>query len=92
MVGLSDSFAMVVTVDDVVRAKPDPEPYLLAARTLGVDATRCLVFEDSEAGAEAAHRAGCTVVHVPDMVPSSGRWAHHVAADLMAGARLAGLV
>ena len=92
MVGLDDRFAMVVTVDDVMRAKPDPEPYLLAARLLGVDATRCLVFEDSEAGAEAAHRAGCTVVHVPDMVPSSGRWAHHVAADLMAGARLAGLV
>ena len=92
MVGLGDAFAMVVTVDDVTRAKPDPEPYLLAARKLGVSPARCLVFEDSEAGAEAGHRAGCTVVHVPDLVPSSGRWAHHVAADLMSGARLAGLV
>ena len=92
MVGLTDTFATVVTVDDVTKAKPDPEPYLLAARKLGVDPLRCLVFEDSEAGAEAAHRAGCTVVHVPDLVPSSGRWAHHVADDLMAGARLAGLI
>ncbi len=89
--GLAPSFATVVTVDDVSRAKPDPEPYLLAARLLGVDPARCLVFEDSEAGAEAAHRAGCVVVQVPDVIPASGRWAHHVAPDLMAGARLAGL-
>lgn len=89
--GLAPSFATVVTVDDVAKAKPDPEPYLLAARLLGVDPTRCLVFEDSEAGAESAHRAGCIVVQVPDILPSSGRWAHHVAADLMSGARLAGL-
>lgn len=89
--GLTPAFATVVTVDDVTRAKPDPEPYLLAARLLGVAPSRCLVFEDSEAGAEAAHRAGCTVVQVPDLIPASGRWAHHIAGDLMSGARLAGL-
>jgi beta-phosphoglucomutase-like phosphatase (HAD superfamily) len=50
------------------------------------------VFEDSEVGAEAAHRAGCVVVQVPDVLPSRHRWAHHVAADLMSGARLAGLI
>jgi HAD superfamily hydrolase (TIGR01509 family) len=90
--GLAQSFATVVTVDDVTRAKPDPEPYLLAARLLGVSPARCLVFEDSEAGAEAAHRAGCVVVQIPDVIPASGRWAHHVAVDLMTGARLAGLL
>ena len=90
--GLRAAFATVVTVDDVTRAKPDPEPYLLAARLLGVSPSRCLVFEDSEAGAEAAHRAGCVVVQVPDMVSASGRWAHHVAPDLMSGARSAGLL
>jgi HAD superfamily hydrolase (TIGR01509 family) len=89
--GLAPSFATVVTVDDVAKAKPNPEPYLLAARLLGVDPARCLVFEDSETGAESAHRAGCVVVQVPDIVPASGRWAHHVAIDLMSGARLAGL-
>ena len=92
IVGLAPSFATVVTVDDVTRPKPDPEPYLLAARILGVDPARCLAFEDSETGAEAAHRAGCVVVQVPDMVPSSHRWAHHVAEDLLTGARLAGLI
>ena len=92
LAGLAPAFATVVTVDDVTKAKPDPEPYLLAARMLGVDPARCLVFEDSETGAESAHRAGCTVVQVPDMLPSQRRWAHHVAEDLILGARMAGLL
>ena len=92
MVGLDAIFAHVVTVDDVVNAKPHPEPYLLAATLLGVSPARCLVFEDSEAGSEAAHRAGMVVVQVPDVVPSDGRWAHHLAADLLSGARAAGLI
>jgi HAD superfamily hydrolase (TIGR01509 family) len=92
MVGLDRSFAHVVTVDDVDRPKPAPEPYLLAASLLGVSPARCLVFEDSEAGSEAAHRAGCVVVQVPDVVPSQGKWAHHLAEDLLAGARAAGLI
>lgn len=92
LAGLAPAFAAVVTVDDVARPKPDPEPYLLAARMLGVDPRRCLVFEDSETGAEAGHRAGCTVVQVPDVVPSRHRWAHHVAQDLILGARMAGLL
>lgn len=89
--GLAPAFPTVVTVDDVARPKPDPEPYLLAARLLGVDPRRCLAFEDSETGAEAAHRAGCIVVQVPDILPSRRRWAHHVAEDLLLGARMAGL-
>ena len=92
MVGLEAIFAHVVTVDDVTNAKPHPEPYLLAATLLGVSPARCLVFEDSEAGAQAAHRAGMVVVQVPDVVPSDGRWAHHLAADLLSGARAAGLI
>ncbi len=82
----------MVTVDDVARAKPAPDPFLLAARLLGVDPQRCLAFEDSEPGAEAAFAAGMTVVQVPDIVPASGRFAHLVAPDLMAGARAIGLV
>jgi HAD superfamily hydrolase (TIGR01509 family) len=92
MVGLHASFAHVVTVDDVTNAKPHPEPYLLAASLLGVSPARCLVFEDSEAGAQAAHRAGMVVVQVPDVVPSEGRWAHHLAEDILSGARAAGLI
>lgn len=90
--GLRQHFATVVTLADVTRPKPSPEPYLLAAERLGVSPARCLVFEDSETGAEAAHRAGCTVVQVPDVGPVTGRWSHHLASDLLQGARMAGLV
>ncbi len=90
--GIADAFTHVVTLDDVRAPKPDPEPYLLAATLFGVSPSRCLVFEDSETGAEAAHRAGCIVVQVPDIVPSEGRWAHHLAPDLLTGARMAGLL
>lgn len=89
--GLRPAFRTVITRDDVIAPKPHPEPYLLAATRLGVDPARCLVFEDSEPGAEAAFAAGMTVVQVPDIIPASGRFAHHVAADLMAGARWAGI-
>ena len=92
LTGIAGAFAHVITVDDVQAAKPAPDPYLLAAARMGVQPSRCLVFEDSETGAESAFRAGCTVVQIPDVVPSTGRWAHHLAVDLMAGARLAGLI
>lgn len=92
LAGIAEAFTHVVTLDDVRAPKPDPEPYLLAATLFGVSPSRCLVFEDSETGAEAANRAGCVVVQVPDVVPSEGRWAHHLAPDLLTGARMAGVL
>jgi HAD superfamily hydrolase (TIGR01509 family) len=91
LTGLDALFDTVVALEDVASPKPAADPYLLAARRLGVDPARCLAFEDSETGAEAAWHAGCTVVHVPDTVPASGRWAHHIAATLAEGAAAAGL-
>lgn len=55
---------VMVTADDVVRGKPDPEPYLLAADRLGVMPGRCLVVEDAAAGVTAGRRAGCVVLGV----------------------------
>jgi sugar-phosphatase len=52
---------VLVTADRVERGKPAPDPYLLAARRLGVDPARCLVFEDAPAGIAAARAAGMTV-------------------------------
>lgn len=92
LAGLTPHFREIITFDDVTAPKPEPEPYLLAAQRLGVLPSRCLVFEDSDIGAEAAHRAGCIVVQIPDVAPTEGRFAAHVAADLLAGARLAGLI
>ena len=54
----------LVTVDDVVRGKPAPDPYLLAAERLGMSAARCLVVEDAPAGITAAKAAGATVLAV----------------------------
>jgi HAD superfamily hydrolase (TIGR01509 family) len=48
------------SADDVGKGKPEPDLYLLAARTLNVLPGRCVVIEDSLTGAEAATRAGMT--------------------------------
>jgi len=66
--GLFDLFETVVTRDDVINPKPHPEPYLTAARRLGVDPLACLALEDSHAGVRAAHAAGMQTVMVPDLV------------------------
>ncbi|MFJ5224596.1 HAD-IA family hydrolase [Streptomyces sp. NPDC088400] len=52
----------MVTADDITRGKPDPEPFLLGARLLGVDPERCVVFEDAPAGLAAARAAGMRTV------------------------------
>jgi HAD superfamily hydrolase (TIGR01509 family) len=66
---IAHGFAFDVTLagDEVVRGKPDPEPYLTAARLLGVDVGRCVVLEDSGAGVTSGLAAGCAVVAVPSV-------------------------
>ncbi len=61
---LTLDFDEMVTVDDVTRPKPDPEPYRLMCRRLGVDPTQALVIEDSPAGVTAARTAGCQVIAI----------------------------
>ncbi|MNV11475.1 Sugar phosphatase YfbT [compost metagenome] len=55
---------LLIGAEDVVRGKPDPEPYLLAARRLGLAPADCLVFEDAPAGIRSALQAGCQVVQI----------------------------
>ena len=69
--GLLDLFETIVTRDDVLHPKPHPEPYLTAARRLGIDPLHCLAVEDSHAGVHAAHAAGMQTVMVPDLVHPS---------------------
>ncbi|WP_033300411.1 HAD-IA family hydrolase [Nocardiopsis gilva] len=54
----------LVTADDVSRGKPDPEPFELGAKLLGVAVDRCVVFEDAPAGLAAARDAGASTVAV----------------------------
>jgi pseudouridine-5'-monophosphatase len=80
-----DLFSAVVCGDDprVGAKKPAPDIFLVAAKELRAEPRRCLVFEDSLAGVEAALRAGMRVVALPDAAagPEHGkhyRSAHHV--------------
>lgn len=66
--GLLDKFDTIVTRDDVVTPKPHPEPYLIAARRLGIAPESCLALEDSHSGVRAAHAAGMQTIMVPDLV------------------------
>jgi HAD superfamily hydrolase (TIGR01509 family) len=63
------AFGVTVCAADVSRTKPDPEPYLLGAKLLGVLPEQCVVLEDSPNGVVAAEAAGCTVVAVPNVAP-----------------------
>ena len=63
------TFAAVVTGDQVAHGKPHPEPYLEAARRLGVDPARCVAVEDSPTGAASATAAGVPTLVVPHIVP-----------------------
>ena len=58
-------FDVTIAGDEVVRGKPDPEPYLAAAHRLGVPALECVVLEDSPAGVASGEAASCAVVAVP---------------------------
>jgi sugar-phosphatase len=56
--------SIVVTADDVPTGKPDPAPYLLGARRLGVDPADCLVVEDAPSGLVSARTAGAATLAV----------------------------
>jgi beta-phosphoglucomutase len=63
-IGLAWAFDTVVDGTTGTRAKPDPEPWLLAASRLGIPPSRCVAVEDSIVGAAGARRAGVFVVGV----------------------------
>ena len=56
---------VVVTIDDVVKGKPAPDPYIKAAKGLGLDPSVCVVIEDAPAGIKAAKAAGARVLALP---------------------------
>ena len=63
MLGLFDR---ILTADEVGKGKPSPDIYLEAARQIGIDPARSIVFEDVISGAIAGKRAGMTVCGVAD--------------------------
>ena len=67
---IRDWFNAMVTAEDTARHKPEPDVFLEAAKRLGVSATACVVFEDTDIGLEAANRAGMVGVDVREWLGS----------------------
>lgn len=68
-IDIFELFPVIVTQEDVDRSKPAPDIFLLAAEKMGVPADRCLVFEDSHLGIQAAEAAGMASVLVTPADP-----------------------
>lgn len=62
--GLWDYFDIIITPAEVKRGKPEPDIFLLAAEKMGIPPAQCLVFEDGQAGIQAATAAGMKSVFV----------------------------
>jgi beta-phosphoglucomutase family hydrolase len=71
-IGIFDWFAVIVTADDTTHHKPNPDVFLEAARRLNVDATTCVVYEDTDLGLEAARRAGMRGIDVRPLYMGAG--------------------
>ena len=63
-IGITNLFDVIVTQDDVENSKPAPDLFLLAAEKMNIEPEKCLVFEDSQLGIEAAKKAGMQSVYV----------------------------
>lgn len=80
VIGLEGVFGIIVSADDVPKAKPDPAGYRLTAQKLGAEPGACVAIEDTPTGIRAALAAGYRVVGVAHTFPASHlREAHLVA-------------
>lgn len=60
-------FSAIVSADDVVHSKPDPETFVMAAEKLHVKPGQCIVFEDAPKGVESALNAGMKAIVITTM-------------------------
>src|SRR5690606_680130 len=67
--GLRGHFPVIVAADDVKETKPSPDPYLTAAKALGVDPAVCVAIEDSPPGLAAARAAGMRTIGLTTTSP-----------------------
>lgn len=64
--GLLERIDSLVTATDVTHGKPHPETFLTVARQMGIEPSKCVVFEDTEIGRQAAQDAGMDCIMVND--------------------------
>ncbi|NJD61686.1 MAG: HAD family phosphatase [Deltaproteobacteria bacterium] len=96
--GVARCFLHIVTADDVLKSKPDPECYVLAIRRLShsrpqvISAPRnCLAVEDTPAGIEAAKGAGLSVLAVTNSHPAEELAGADFVTDSLENVRLTGM-
>jgi beta-phosphoglucomutase len=65
-VGLAHFFDVIVDGNNVTKAKPDPEVFLIAAKKMNLSPSNCIVFEDAVAGIEAANAANMISIGIGD--------------------------
>ena len=70
-IGLREYFDFALVREDYNETKPDPEPYLLALKRLGMKADNCVAVEDSERGLAAARAAGIRCLVIPNDITRS---------------------
>ena len=68
MAGLREYFDALICGDMIRRSKPDPDIYLTAARTLGVQPEECIGLEDSRNGIKSVSAAGMHGILIPDLI------------------------
>jgi len=83
IVGLEDSFDVILSAHEVGAPKPAPDPYLEACRRLGIEpGPTVFALEDSPSGVAAAVAAGLTVIGIPSIEGLALDEAHHLADSL----------
>jgi len=78
---LTECFRVVVHGGDVLRGKPDPQVFLLAAERLGVSPSKCAVIEDAPSGIEAALRGGMAAIGLTSMHTAGALERAHLVVD-----------
>ena len=68
---LAGRFHKIVASSDYANGKPAPDPYLLAAKQLGIEPRLCLALEDSHNGVRSASAAGMMTIMVPDLLEAT---------------------
>jgi beta-phosphoglucomutase family hydrolase len=69
--GFENFFQAIISGDDAILGKPDPQIFLIGARALGMKPAECVVFEDAHVGITAARAGGMKVVAVANTFPPS---------------------
>lgn len=70
-----------VSGSDVTKKKPDPQIFLIAIERLGIEAARCVVFEDAPSGVQAAKSADAKCIAVTNTVPAEELFAANLICD-----------